>query len=337
MYGMKGIFQKVEEIVSPVYLVGGSVRDTLMGTEPKDYDFSTPHTPDTIEKRIREAGKKPFLLGKRFGTVGMKINDFTVEITTFRVEKYQRGTRKPEVEFVNDITADLSRRDFTMNAIAMRNDRIIDPCCGQNDIQGKLIRSVGNATVRFKEDPLRMLRAVRFAGQFGFSIEEKTFRSIVKSSHRILEVSKERWMSEIDRLLLSPCVEEGLRQLMDSGLLRFIIPELALQKDYDQNSNYHAHSLWEHTLRVTRHIEPDITLRWAALLHDIAKPFVRIDKKDRSIYTKHDILGHEMVMRLGGHLKWSNRRTRSVAALVRHHLSDNSPLREADNAEKKCL
>ena len=93
--------------------------------------------------------------------------------------------------------------------------------------------------------------------------------------------------------------------------------------------------MWEHTLRVTRRIEPDITLRWAALLHDIAKPFVRIDKEDRSIYTKHDILGHEMVMRLGGHLKWSNRRTRNVAALVRNHLSEDSPLREADNAEKQ--
>ncbi|MEA3471752.1 MAG: HDIG domain-containing protein [Thermodesulfobacteriota bacterium] len=331
---MNELYEKVKTIISPVYMVGGSVRDYLLGVEPKDYDFSTPHEPETIERKIREAQRKPFLTGKRFGTIGVKIGGHLVEITTFRTERYQRGNRKPEVEFVDDIVADLSRRDFTINAIAMRDGRIIDPFSGSRDIKEKKIRCVGNATSRFKEDPLRMLRAARFAAQLGFVVEDNVLKTITKLNHRILEVSKERWVGELDRLLLAPFAEKGLRCLMDTGLLNYIIPELSLQREYDQRSRYHSYDLWEHTIRVTSQVSTDIDLRWAALLHDMAKPFVRCDKEDRSTYAKHDILGYEMVMRLGRYLKWSNRRLKAVGELVRDHLKDESPLRESDNNSK---
>jgi len=331
---MNEVYKKVKSIISPVYMVGGCVRDCLLNVEPKDYDFSTPHEPETIERKIREAERKPFLTGKRFGTIGVKIGGHLVEITTFRTEIYQKGSRKPDVAFVRDIAADLSRRDFTINAIAMRDGRMIDPFSGAHDIEEKRIRCVGNATSRFKEDPLRMLRAARFAAQLGFVVDDAVLRAITKLSHRILEVSKERWVGELDRLLLAPFVEQGLRCLMDTGLLNYIIPELSLQRNYDQRSRHHSHTLWEHTLRVTSQVPTDRDIRWAALLHDMAKPFVRCDREDRSTYVKHDLLGYEMVVRLGRYLKWSNIRVTAVSELVRDHMDEGSPIREADNNAK---
>ena len=132
---MNDIYCEVEKIVSPIYLVGGSVRDEMMGRVPKDYDFASPLSPDEIESAIRAAGKKPYLVGKRFGTVGVKIATELVEITTFRTEKYHAGSRKPEVEFVRDINVDLSRRDFTINAMAKRGEHLIDPFSGADDIK----------------------------------------------------------------------------------------------------------------------------------------------------------------------------------------------------------
>ncbi len=326
--------ERVEEIISPVYEVGGSLRDELMGQEPKDYDFSTPHDPEYIERKIREAKKRPFLIGKRFGTIGLKLGGKLVEITTFRVETYESGSRKPQVAFVDDITADLGRRDFTVNAIARRDNRIIDPFGGREDIKSKIIRCVGAPTTRFREDPLRILRVARLAAQLGFAIDASTEKSMKKTAHRILEVSKERWVAELDRLLMTAGAESGLRYLMDTGLFTYILPELSLQKNYDQNSSYHRHNLWEHTLRVISKTPFDLDLRWAALLHDIAKPFVRLEKGDRSRYAKHDILGADMVVRLGRHLRWSNKRIAQVSSLVRDHMDDESPLRDADKRAK---
>jgi putative nucleotidyltransferase with HDIG domain len=332
---VEDIYSQVDNIISPVYMVGGSVRDRIMGTEPKDYDFSTPLDPDTIERKIREAHKRPYLTGKRFGTVGVKISGRVVEITTFRRESYRHGCRKPEVEFVNDLTADLSRRDFTINAIALHRSRLIDPFHGRKDIENKLIRCVGNAAERFREDPLRMLRAARFASQFGFAIEADVLHSMKKLSHLILDVSRERWMIELDRLLTSPHVTPGLTHLMTTDLIAFMIPELTLQKQFDQRSRHHDFKLWDHTVRVVDGTPPEIDLRWAALLHDIAKPFVETDKGDRSIYVHHETLGYEMVNRLGMYLRWSKSRTQSVSELVRGHMNEKSPLRRADNDAKK--
>lgn len=140
------MIEKVEKIISTVYLVGGACRDKLLGKEPKDFDFATALSPEKVEKAIRKAGKKPYLVGKKFGTIGMKLDGQMVEITTFRNETYEKGNRKPTVSFVRDITADLSRRDFTINAMAIRENKLIDPFDGQSDLIRRIIRCVGKPT-----------------------------------------------------------------------------------------------------------------------------------------------------------------------------------------------
>lgn len=320
-----------------VYLVGGSVRDILLNKTPNDYDFTTSLSPDEIEAKIREAGKRPYLVGKRFGTIGVKIDGQLVEITTFRNESYTKGNRKPEVEFVTSLSDDLSRRDFTINALAYREGKIIDPFKGQKDLDDELIRAVRNPTIRFKEDPLRMLRACRFVSQLNFSIEAHTFKSMTKNAHKILDVSKERWMLELDKLLLGDNVYYGLMFLWGSGLMKFMIPELHLQFGFNQRTKHHEFLLHEHTALVVQNCPKDINLRWAALLHDIAKPFIFQDKGDRNIYPMHEMVGAEFVEKIASYLKWSNERRKTVKELVLNHLSDESPLRQYDNVSKVSL
>ena len=331
------IFKKVEQIINPVYLVGGSVRDRFLNKEPKDWDFTTPLSPDTIEAKVKKAGRRAYLVGKRYGTIGFKLDKDFIEVTTFRTEKYIKGSRKPTVEFVQNIHSDLSRRDFTINAIAQRGNKIIDPFNGRKDLKDKKIRCVGIPSHRFREDPLRMLRACRFASQLGFVIEGDTLLKIEKLNYKILEVSKERWMAELDKLLLGDGVILGSNYLMVTGLLKFIIPELSLQFLLDQNSCYHSLPLWAHTLAVLQEIPKDVNLRWAALLHDIAKPFVRKRnlRTGYDNYIRHDYLGADMVERIARHLKWSNERRESVKEIVLNHLREDSPLKEADNKAKR--
>jgi tRNA nucleotidyltransferase (CCA-adding enzyme) len=329
----------------PIYLVGGSVRDIIMNKEPKDYDFTTALTPEVIEEKIHKVGKKVYTIGKRFGTIGVKIEDQLVEITTFRTEKYEEGNRKPNVEFVTTLEEDLSRRDFTINAMAIKqsslieeNDSftIIDPFSGIKDLGEKLIRTVGNPIKRFREDPLRLLRAIRFVNQFdGFTLEFKTFEAIIEKNYKILQISKERWMQELDKILLFGNPSIGLDLLAETKLLNFMIPELSLQVGYNQNNPHHQHNLWDHTLRVVDKVPKDINMRWAALLHDVAKPFVRNKKEENHYnYHKHDMLGADLTERIARHLKWSNERREVVVELVKHHMDENSPLKQYDREAK---
>lgn len=318
---MDDFLTKVEQIIEPAYLVGGPVRDLLLGKSPKDYDFATPLRPEEIEARVRSSGRRPYLAGKRFGTIGFKLDGLPIEVTTFRTEKYGRS-RKPDVEFVSEITMDLSRRDFTINAVALRHHKYIDPFGGRSDLKAAIIRSVGNPALRFNEDPLRMLRAARFASQLGFKVEEKTRLAIVHHGHKILNVSHERWMQELDAILLSDHPEIGLGLLADTDLIKYILPEMRLQIGYDQNSPYHKLTLWEHSLSTMLRVPKDINLRWAALLHDVGKPFTRTDKPDRSNYVAHDVIGAILAESIGRRLKWSNERTRRVSGLIAGHLHD---------------
>ena len=335
---MTDIFHEVAQIIDPIYLVGGSVRDLLLGKEPKDYDFTTPRTPDDIEKAVRASGRKAFIAGKRFGTIGFRLHGHHIEITTFRSETYEPGSRKPSVKFVHDITYDLSRRDFTINALAQRPDgRIIDPFGGRADLRKKIIRTVGKPEERFHEDPLRMLRAARFAAQFNFQIEEETELRATKRSYHILEVSKERWVQELDRLLISDHPELGLQFLARTRLLHYMLPELGLQVGWDQDSPYHALSLWEHTIKTVRLAPPEVELRWAALLHDVGKPFTRTkNQRGYSNYVHHEEVGAELAEKIGSYLKWSKSRITNVSDLVRDHLKDGSPLLYADGEATKA-
>jgi len=329
------VYAAVSAIIDPVYLVGGSVRDVVMGRPCSDYDFTTPVDPDRIEELVREAGRRPYLLGKRFGTVGFKVAGHLVEVTTFRAESYLGDSRQPSVEFLAELEGDLGRRDFTMNALAMHGDgEIIDLFGGRADIEARIIRAVGNPRERVKEDPLRMLRAARFASQLGFTVEPETVSAMERYAHRILHVARERWMAELDKLLVGDDVAAGLDLLAETHLLRYLLPELELQVGYDQNSHYHDRTLWEHTVAVVAATPADVTLRWAALLHDVAKPFVRTEKPDRSTYAKHDLLGAEIVERTALYLKWSTSRRREVRELVRDHMLETSPLKAADDAAK---
>jgi tRNA nucleotidyltransferase (CCA-adding enzyme) len=330
-------YDAVSTVISPVYLVGGSVRDALMDRPSCDFDFTTPLDPDAIEARVRAAGRRPYLVGKKFGTVAFKIGGRTVEVTTFRTETYPEDTRKPRVEFVSELAEDLSRRDFTINAMALAGDEIIDLFDGQIDLASRTIRAVGDAQQRFAEDPLRILRAARFSAELGFEVELQTVEAMRRLAHRILLVARERWVAELDKLLVGAEAASGLRLLAETGLLRYLLPELQLQVGYDQNSRFQDRTLFEHTLAVVEATPPDVTLRWAALLHDVAKPYMRVEKPGRSTYVLHDLLGAEIVERTAVYLKWGNKRREDVKRLVGEHMLAESPLREADDSAKPPL
>ncbi len=227
---------------------------------------------------------------------------------------------------------------------------LIDPFRGKEDLEKGIIRTVGNPKLRFKEDSLRLLRAIRFACRFNFEIEENTFKKIKKMPHYILNISKERWVMELDKILQTVKVGHGLKDLWRSDLFKFMIPELELQSGYDQNSQYHDWNLDVHTIKVVEAVRKDtddLNMLWAALLHDIAKPFVRNDKvlktpaeqlaqgrTYKSNYIKHELLGAEIVNRIATHLKWSNERREAVITLIQNHLNDDCPLRKYDNMGK---
>ena len=317
-------------------LVGGCVRDLVMGRQPSDFDLASPLPPDEIEARIRAAGRRAYGIGKRFGTVGFRIGGHVVEVTTYRTEVYEEGSRKPVVDFVPDLTTDLSRRDFTCNAMALHlpGGRVADPFGGREDIAASILRCVGKPPMRFREDPLRLLRAARFAAQLGFAVEVETARSATKLAHKILSVSKERWGLELDKLLVAAEVGAGLRFLAQTRLLNYMLPELAIQVGYDQHSPYHGLDLWEHTIRVVEGVPAEADLRWAALLHDIGKPYTRTEKVDRSNYVHHELVGAEIVDKIAGYLRWSKDRAGYVREAVAKHLEEGSPLAEADRDAK---
>jgi len=344
--------KEITEIISPIYLVGGAVRDYIMDKEVDDWDFTTPYTPDEVEAILLEKSpnRKMWLSGKRFGTIATKLylpeNEryVKVEITTFREEVYE-GSRKPKVEFVRSLEQDLMRRDFTVNAIALRIKKnhfhFIDPFNGMDDIENRIIRAVGSAKTRYREDPLRMLRAARFASTLEFDIEEITEKRITDAAPSILKVSKERWTQELDKLLMGKSVTYGLNILADTKLLNYMIPELAIQVGFDQMTPYHDFTLWEHTTKVVEAVPQDINMKWAALLHDVGKPFVARIKPngEQKTYVGHELVGAEMAEKIGRYLKWpnnsSNPRIDTVSAIVGNHLESSSVLKGYDSGAQK--
>ncbi len=350
---MLNVIDQVQTILqAPVYLVGGCVRDNLLGLKPKDYDLTTALTPDEVEAKIIASGHKAYCIGKKFGTIGvkLKLDDGKyeyVEITTMRGEEYDQLTksnlarsRKPTVNYITDLKEDLSRRDFTINAMAMNsNGNITDYFGGLDDLQNKILRTVGNPKQRFKEDPLRILRAIRFAAKYNFEIEPKTWECICKMKFELLRVSKKRWVIELDKILGFDNVKVGLNLLMDSGILGVIIPELTLQKNYNQNSPWHDFTLWNHTCNVVYNCPKDnLDLRWSALLHDIAKPFTRTENsKGHSNYLNHDILGAEISLKVSDYLKFSNTRKDFIHDTILNHLKAECILKEFDDNGKKLL
>jgi tRNA nucleotidyltransferase (CCA-adding enzyme) len=305
------------------YLVGGSVRDILMGKDPKDYDIAT----NALASDIVNAFPKAVTTGAKFGSIIVLVNDergesHAVDITTFRVEQYLSGRWPSKVEFIKDIKEDLSRRDFTINAIAIdlnrvvrdEEDVILDLFGGQEDIQGKIVRAVGDAKERFKEDALRALRACRFVSVLEFRLEEKTKKAIGSVLTMIDNLSAERVRDEFLKILYdSPKPSVGLKLLADTGILEIWIPELLEGVGVEQ-PEYHAFDVFEHSLRCVDFAEDSVKL--AALFHDIAKP--RTEKGGH--FYRHDVVGQEMTRKIMKRLRFSNKEIERVGSLVRWHM-----------------
>jgi len=309
-----------------LYLVGGSVRDLLLGRPRQDLDLATDARPEETKAILRQLRPDAlYTVGEKFGTIGAVFNGHRVEITTFRSEQYTPGSRKPEVDFGTSLEGDLSRRDFTINAMArnLTTGEIIDPFGGLKDLEAGLIRAVGDPDTRFAEDPLRLLRAVRFAAELGFTIDPATAAAIRRQAHRLQEVSRERIAEELNRILLSPRPGLGIRLLVELGLLAHIVPEVLEMLGMPQDRGRYK-DVFTHTLAVVENVPPNLVLRWAALLHDIAKPrTISFDEKGEVSFIGHELVGEQMTREILRRLRFDNRTIKKVAKLVRMHLRPN--------------
>lgn len=308
-----------------LYLVGGSVRDELLGRAHADFDLTTDAPPDEVKTLASEVHPDAvYTVGERFGTVGLVFDGLHVEVTTFRAEQYEPGSRKPAVSFGASLLDDLSRRDFTINAMArdLNTGDFIDPYGGLADLRAKLIRAVGTAEERFAEDPLRLLRAVRFAAELGFTIEPGTCAAIIACADELRTISRERVRDEMNRILLSERPALGIRLLCELGLMAYIISEMLEMRGLRDREKRHK-DVFEHTLAVVQRVPPVLHLRWAALLHDIAKPATISDTNGEVHFLGHETLGAEMSRRILSRLRLDRNTIETVAKLVRMHLRIN--------------
>jgi len=314
-----------------LYLVGGPVRDLLLGRRSTDLDFTTDARPDDLKRLLRQAGADHiFAIGEKFGTIGGIFEDgddaLTVEITTYRSEEYAPGSRKPKVAFGDSLEGDLSRRDFTINAIALdvRTGELVDPFGGQADLADRRIRTVGVAEDRFAEDPLRLLRGVRLAAQLAFEIDGATKRAISSCAPSLATISRERVAQEMAKILTSRLAGLGLRLLTDLGLMAHIIPEVLAMRGMHQDASYHHKDVYEHTLQVVDQSPPRLLVRWAALLHDIAKPRTRTIDDGIVHFFGHDHLGEKMSRMILQGLKLDRDSIERVGRLVAMHQRANA-------------
>ncbi|MHB9092594.1 MAG: HD domain-containing protein [Chloroflexota bacterium] len=308
-----------------LYLVGGSVRDLLLGRESHDLDLTTDAVPAEVKKLATEARPAGmYTVGERFGTIGLIFAGEKIEITTFRAEQYEPRSRKPSVTFGTTLVDDLSRRDFTINAIAQdaTTGDLIDPFDGTADLRRRVVRAVGVPAERFAEDPLRLLRAVRFAVQLDFDIAPETATAIQATASTLVNISRERIAEEMNRILVSPQPGCGVRLLVDLGLMAFVIPEILEMRAMEQD-RYHHKDVFEHTLLVLDRVARDLPLRWAALLHDIAKPRTVSFEDGEVHFWGHEHLGEQMARQILARLRLDSRTVDVVAKLVRMHLRAN--------------
>jgi poly(A) polymerase len=303
------------------------VRDALLGRLVADLDFAADAAPPTIKQLLRTAGAHSiYAVGEKFGTVGGIFGPTTVEITTYRSEAYTAGSRKPAVEFGTSLEGDLARRDLTINAMALdpTSGEVIDPFGGQTDLAGRIVRAVGNAAERFTEDPLRLMRAVRFSAQLDFQIHPDTALAIREVSPLLASISRERVAQEMNRILTSNKPAYGIRLLCDLGLMEHAVPEILVMRGTRNDSLQHK-DVFEHTLIVTSRVPPDVHLRWAALLHDIAKPRTLTVDRGQVHFYGHDRVGEKMTRRILGPagLKYDRETVDKVGRLVGLHLRPN--------------
>ena len=312
------------------YLVGGPVRDILLGLTPHDFDIASPYTPDEVEDILHRAGIPTYEVGKRFGTVGAIVGKYKVEITTFRKETYDFVSRKPKVVFAKNIAEDLARRDFTINAMAMGPDgSIVDPFHGVEDLRRGIIRFVGNPEHRILEDPLRILRALRFAARFGFKIDESSIRAIVKLSPELRRISKERIKDELYKAAQTPRFTLYIVLNDKYGLFKFYGPTweeiiAKMHKIRHSKRGYHyGETVWQHTIDVLSRMDNwgyPCQLKIAGLTHDVGKVETATVKKGVVHFYEHEKVGVDIAIKMLRELKASGKMMKYVAFIVRYHM-----------------
>lgn len=319
-----------------LYLVGGSVRDALLGRLSNDLDYTTSAQPDQIEALVRKATKAVWDVGRDFGTIACRIteadgSDWLVEITTFRADTYDDSSRKPQVRFGDHLGGDLIRRDFTVNSMALdvTTGELLDPFNGLGDLDALVIRTPSAPEISFSDDPLRMMRAARFASQLSFTPTPDVIAAMTADAGRIAIVSAERVRDELVKLLLTDNPRPGLDLLVDTGLADIVLPELpALRMERDEHNRHK--DVYQHTLTVIeqaielerlRGHAPDIINRLAALFHDIGKPRTRRFEADGKVsFHHHDVVGAKMTRKRMQALHFSNEEIKAVSELVELHL-----------------
>jgi len=326
---VKKIIEKFSEAGAEIYIVGGATRDLILGREVKDWDFTTNLTPEEMKKLFPKNG----FCNNVFGTFSVVGKDKEIfEITTFRTEQGYSDSRHPDqVLWGKTLEEDLQRRDFTINAMALKTkpskspfDKgdliIIDLYKGQEDLKNGLIRTVGNPNERFGEDALRMMRAVRIASQIAFTIEDNTFASMQKNAPLINKIAGERVRDELFKILLSPVPADGIRLLKNTGLLKEIIPELLEGVDFAQKG-HHVHDVWNHNLKTLEHCQSTSPItRLACLLHDVGKPKAARGEGETRTFHNHEVIGSRMAMEIGKRLRLSNDELNQLFRLVRWHM-----------------
>jgi tRNA nucleotidyltransferase (CCA-adding enzyme) len=321
---IKTILQKLSEAGYKGYIVGGCVRDLLMKKAPKDWDITTDAKPEEIQKLFPE-----HVYENEFGTVGIKTGSekpdtAIVEITPHRVEgKYTDKRHPEEIKFVSDLKSDLSRRDFTVNAIALDTDgKPVDLFGGQEDIKKKTIRTVGKPEDRFSEDALRLLRAVRFATVLKFEIEPETLKAVKENSEWLRAISKERIRDEFVKIIQSDNAYAGILLLEETGLLEHIVPELREGIGVDQNL-HHIYTVWEHNARALGYAAEkkySLEVKLGALFHDIGKPRSKRGDGLHSTFYGHEVIGAKMVAGIMDRLKFPGDISEKIIKLVRYHM-----------------
>lgn len=314
-------------------IVGGPVRDALLGRTTNDLDFTTDARPDDILRIVKPISTAHWDIGRAFGTIGARIRGEQVEITTYRADSYDGVTRKPTVEFGDTIEGDLVRRDFTVNAMALRVPArtLVDPTGGVEDLVRTTLRTPADPAVSFGDDPLRMLRAARFASQLGFDVDPATVEAMAELRATLEIVSPERIQAELAKLLATDDPVRGIRLLVETGLMREFLPEVpALQLEIDEH--HHHKDVYEHSLTVLRQAidlekarnpraAPDVALRLAALLHDIGKPATRrLEPGGGVTFYHHDIKGARMARKRLQALRFDSDTIGSVTRLIELHL-----------------
>ncbi|AZS45331.1 CCA-adding enzyme [Microbacterium oleivorans] len=314
-------------------IVGGPVRDALLGRTVNDLDYTTNARPDDILRIVKPLSTATWDIGRAFGTIGAKVRGEQVEITTFRADSYDGTTRKPTVEFGDTLEQDLARRDFTVNAMALRipGPSLVDPTGGVEDLVDMTLRTPTDPDVSFGDDPLRMLRAARFASQLRVEVHPATLEAMSRLAPSLSIVSPERVQGELVKLLSTEAPDRGIRLLVDTGLMELFLPEVpALRLEVDEH--HHHKDVYEHSLTVlAQAIElekqrhpgqaPDVTLRLAALLHDIGKPATRkLEPGGAVSFHHHDVKGARMARKRLQALKFDGATTDAVCQLIEQHL-----------------